>query len=320
MKSVLVTGALGFVGANLTRRLLADGHTVHALVHAGQNMWRLDDILDHVRLHETALSHPRAMDRLIEEVQPEWVFHLAAHGAYPTQQDYRKMVVTNVLGTMTLVEACVRHGSEALVNSGSSSEYGFKDHPPAEAEAVDPNSHYAVTKAAATMYCRHMAIANDAHILTLRLYSVYGPYEEPTRLWPTLIVHALAGRLPSLAGPEIARDFVYVDDVVDAYLKAAAANRLPRGTIFNVGSGKQTTLRNLVKMVRRELKVEVEPEWGSMPGRSWDTRTWVSDVTSIRQTLEWTPRSSLEDGLRSFIEWFRGNPRTRAMYERHIDR
>src|SRR6185436_2537188 len=115
------------------------------------------------------------------------------------------------------VQAGLRVGFEAFVNAGSSSEYGFKDHAPAETEWLEPNSDYAVTKAAATLYCRQVAVSGRLPLCTLRLYSIYGPYEEPTRLIPTLILHGTEGALPALAAPDTARDYVHVDDASEAY-------------------------------------------------------------------------------------------------------
>src|SRR5205085_63861 len=135
--------------------------------------------------------------------------------------DLRRMIQTNLLGTVNLVEACIAAGCAAIVNTGSSSEYGFKDHAPTETEWLEPNSHYAVTKASATLFCHYTAQHWEGLLPTLRLYSVYGPYEEPSRLLPTVILHGLQNRLPPLVNPEIARDYIAVDDVCDAYLLAA---------------------------------------------------------------------------------------------------
>jgi nucleoside-diphosphate-sugar epimerase len=300
---VLVTGATGFVGANLVRRLHADGHVVHALVQRASSRWRLQGLRTRLRLHEAGLESRSAVEAVVRRVRPEWVFHLAAYGAYSWQTDLDRMVRTNVVGTMNLVRACLRTGVAALVNTGSSSEYGFKDHPPGEREWLDPNSHYAVTKAAQTLFCRHTAIREGVHLPTLRLYSVYGPWEEPGRLVPTLVLHGMERRLPPLVAPDVARDYVYTDDVSDAFVRAAAVAGQERGAVYNVGSGRQTTLAEVVDVVRRLMRVDAEPVWGSMPGRAWDTTVWVADNARIRAALGWEPRHDLEDGLGRMVAW-----------------
>lgn len=317
MKRALVTGATGFVGANLARRLLVEGHEVHLLVRPGHDPWRIEAIRPDVRLHLGELADADAVGRAVERVRPEWVFHLAAHGAYPAQRSVEAIVRTNVLGTVALVEACCRSGFEAFVHTGSSSEYGFKDHPPAESEWLDPNSHYAVTKASATLFCRYTARHRDVPITTLRLYSAYGPWEEPTRLMPTLAVCGLAGSLPPLVNPAIARDYVHVDDVVDACLLAVTTPAPERGAVYNLGTGVQTSLHEVVDVARRVLGLTVEPRWGSMPDRSWDTSVWVADSRAIRRALGWAPRHTLEQGFRLMVAWLRDDPALCQLYVSH---
>ncbi len=307
-RRVLVTGASGFVGANLARRLLAEGHDVHLLLRARHNPWRVQEIRDQVTVHEADLGDLPDLEAVMAAARPEWVFHLGAHGAYPDQQDLDRMIATNVQGTANLLRAAERAGVEAFVNSGSSSEYGYKDHAPTEDEWLEPNSHYAATKAAATLLCRYTAQRTGLRITTLRLYSAYGPYEEPRRLVPTLVVMGLEGRLPPLVNPNVARDYVHVDDVCDAYLLAAATPGQEPGAVFNVGTGVQTTLREIVATARRLLAIETEPVWGSMPDRSWDTNVWVSNPSRIRAQLGWSPRHDVEEGLRATVAWLSDHP------------
>jgi len=308
MKRVILTGGTGFVGANLARRLLCDGHELHLLVRPGHQRWRIEDIRADVRLHELSLHDKDTVARLVSQIRPEWVFHLAVHGAYSWQTDWEQMVQTNIQGTMSLVSACLKTGFEALVNTGSSSEYGFKDHAPAESEPLEPNSHYAVTKAAATLFCRHTAQSQQVRLPTLRLYSVFGPYEEPGRLLPTLIMRGLNGELPPLADPAVARDFVYVDDVVEAYLLAATVPTSEWGPVYNVGTGVQTSLREVAAVAREIMSIAPEPVWNAMPNRTWDANVWVSDNRKIRAQLGWQPRHTFADGFRLMRDWFQQGP------------
>src|SRR5207248_1453496 len=195
----------------------------------GCKAWRIEAIRADVRLHELRLEDAGDVARAIEQIRPEWVFHLAVHGAYSSQTDLHQMLLTNIHGTMNLVTACLKTGFQAFINTGSSSEYGFKDHPASETELLEPNSQYAVTKASATLFCRYTAQREQAPLTTLRLYSVYGPYEEPSRLMPTLIVRGLRREWPPLVKPETARDYVHVDDAVAAYLLAAQHTNHERG-------------------------------------------------------------------------------------------
>jgi len=318
MKRVAITGAAGFVGANVTRRLLQDGHEVHLLIRPDHAMWRIDDIRDDVRMHTADLGDRQRVEDAIREIKPDWVFHLAAHGAYSWQTDLSEIVRTNILGTVNVAEAAAKAGVETLVNTGSSSEYGYKDHAPSENEVVEPNSHYAVTKATATMFCRFTAQKSGIRMPTLRLYSVYGPYEEPRRLVPSLVVRALQSRLPPLANPNTARDYVYVADVVEAYLLAATTDISDPGAVFNVGTGIQTTLHDIVDVTRQMLDVTEPPSWGSLPDRTWDTTIWRADPTRIQRELGWTPRYDVRSGLAETIGWFRANSALCEFYARQL--
>jgi len=316
-KRVLVTGATGFVGANLARRLVSDGHEVHLLVRPRDTRWRIKGILDDVMLHECTLQQDELVEKTVATIDPEWVFHLAAYGAYSSQRNVRDIVSTNYNGTINLVEACLKTGFEAFVNAGTSSEYGYVDHAPRETELPEPNSHYAATKAGATLYCSYVAHHQSRRITTLRLYSVFGPWEDPTRLLPTLLILGMRGELPPLVSPTIARDYVYVDDVVNAFIRTASTTGENVGSVYNVGTGVQTSLAQVVELVRDQLLVGVEPQWGSMPDRQWDTDVWIGDSTSIKKALDWTPSHTLAQGLGEFTEWFRAHEDIREFYETH---
>lgn len=307
MKRALVTGATGFVGANLARRLLADGHRVIALVRPRHDPWRLADLGARVEYLTADLSDLAGLRQAIDRARPDWIFHLAVYGAYSDQADLDGMLATNLHGTINLVRAAGDVGCDVLVNTGSSSEYGLKTSAPDETTWLEPNSHYAITKAAATQYCSYAAQSTGRSIVTLRLYSVFGPWEEPRRLMPTLIRQGLVGRLPPLVGPAIARDYIYVDDVVAAYLLVASAGRNLE-PVYNVGTGVQTTLGEVVAIARRHLPIADEPSWGSMPPRTWDTTAWVADSHRLREQLGWSPAWSVESGFGAFVEWFRADP------------
>lgn len=299
-----MTGAAGFVGANLVHRLVADGHEVHAILQPTTNTWRLDDLND-MRRFEGDIADGDDVERAFHSARPDWIFHLAAHGAYSFQTNIVGMAQSNVLGIATILAAAERHGCEVLINTGTSSEYGDCDHAPREDEPPRPNSDYAATKATATWLCER-ARTRGVPVTTLRLYSAYGPYEEERRLIPTLLRAALAGGWPPLAAPTVVRDYVYVGDVIDAYM--IAATNPNRSTIYNVASGVQTSLAEIVRTAAELFSVAAEPRWGDYPNRAWDTRVWVGDPALIRSELGWVATTSLVDGLTQSASWLAAHP------------
>lgn len=311
----LVTGAGGFVGANLAAALARSGHDVVAWVHHGSPTWRLDHLADTIEVVPMELLDAEAVEAGVRSARPDWVFHLAAHGAYSWQRDPERIMQTNLVATVRLLAACQRHGFAAFVHAGSSSEYGFQDHAPREDELPEPNSDYAVMKAAATLHGRFVAQRDDVHVVTLRLYSVYGPWEEPGRLMPTLVARGLEGRLPPLVSPDTPRDFVSVRDAERAFLLAAERDDLERGSVFNIASGRQTTLREVVEVARAQLGISSDPQWGTEPQRSWDAAVWVGDAERAREQLGWTAEDDLPTGFGRLVEWLRESPSLWSRYE-----
>lgn len=309
MKRVVLTGASGFVGANLAERLVNDGHEVHLLLREGYKTWRLEHFLSHTHVHIVNLLDREALTAAIELIRPDWIFHLAAYGAYSWQDNSIEAINTNYLCAVNLLEASLKTGFEVFINTGSSSEYGFKDHAPAEDDYLEPNSGYAATKAAATLFCRYAAQRYKSPLFTLRLYSVYGPYEEPNRLIPTVILKGLHAEFPPLASADIARDFIYIEDVIRAYLfLAESSNPLPYGEVYNVGTGRQTTLKEAIEIARNVFDIKAEPIWGSMPNRKWDATVWVANNRKLC-ALGWLPQFEFQSGFQKTIEWFKQNPR-----------
>jgi dolichol-phosphate mannosyltransferase len=142
-----------------------------------------------------------------------------------------------------------------------------------------------------------------------RLYSVYGPFEDFSRLIPRLLLSAREQTFPSLVNPAISRDFVFVEDVcraVESLVEKAPSVR--RGEIYNIGTGARTTLGELVGLVRSTFHVASEPRWGTMPDRAWDHPDWYADPRKAKRDLGWSASVALQDGLSSTMRWLESNP------------
>lgn len=302
---IVVFGASGFIGANLFEQLFRVRRDVFALTHDATKAWRLKllDVPAENVVHCDILSDASVRD-VFGRIQPRTVFNLAAYGAYSKQKNVGLTYETNVSGTVNILEAC--SPEMVYVHAGSSSEYGFNCAAPKETDRVEPNSHYAVSKVSAAYVLEYYAKVQQLNTVNLRLYSIYGGWEEPDRLIPRLVEEARRGSLPPLVSPDISRDFVYVDDCVDAFVQAAgrvrADNRV-RGRSYNIATGRKTTMRELVDVARQVFTVAPEPVWGSMGNRAWDLADWYGDPTAAQTELGWTAATSLADGLRQTADW-----------------
>lgn len=303
----MVTGAGGFVGANLVRALLARGDQPEAIIRPGSDAWRLEEVRDELPLIPVDLDDADALAAAVVEHRPEVVFHLAASGGYSWQRDLDAMLSVNVRATETLL-AAAREVDACVVHAGSSSEYGHRHGAASELDRLEPNSHYAVTKAAATHLCRLAASTHGQVAVTLRLYSVYGPWEDPRRLMPTLVRTAGEGHWPPLVAPNTARDFVWVGDACDAFIRAATAEFDDPGAALNIASGTQTSLSAVVDVARRVFEIEEPPQWGTMDPRAWDTDVWVGDPAAAARVLGWRARTPLDEGLHAMADWLGQRP------------
>jgi len=308
MDKVLVTGATGFVGANLVRRLLREGYDVHILSRVSSNRWRLADVLSQLHDHTVDLRHEKGLKRLVERIDPDIIFHLANVGVYGgvTAPD-RDYIEANFVGTVNLYNACSDVSYRCFVNTGSSTEYGPKIQPMKETDVCEPINMYSVTKCAATLYGSYIAKTEEKPTICLRLFTPFGPYDEKTRLVSYAVVNALRNEDLNLADPKAARDYIYIEDVLDVYLKSVEKASEFRGEVFNVGRGSETAISYIVNKVIELTHSKSKVNWRATGGRAWDSDKWEADIEKTSKTLGWKPAHTIDEGIRKTIDWFRSN-------------
>jgi len=308
-KIVLVTGATGFVGSNIVRRLVEEKKfAVHILARKISNFWRIRDLLNEVNLHEVALAESTLLKRTIKTIKPEVIFHLANAPLYQgTQSKKSDYINTNFAGTVNLIDACGEVNYKCFVNTGSSAEYGPKNRPMRETDVCLPLSLYAVSKLAGTTYSHYIGKTTSHPIINFRLFSPFGPYDDPKRLIVEIIANALQNKPIFLSIKEAVRDYIYINDVVDAYLAVIERADKYKGGIFNIGSGRETRVKEVVETVLKLTDSKSKIKWGVFSSRSFESPKWQADITKTKRYLRWWPRYSLEKGLKETINWFRKN-------------
>jgi nucleoside-diphosphate-sugar epimerase len=298
----LITGATGFVGSHLTRHLLARGFEVHALCRRCSSFERLEDVRHRLHVHTASLTDRHGLRRVVGAIMPQYIAHLAAATMHAgTSATAAAIVRTNLLGTVNLIDACDGIDYAGFVNAGDAFEYGPKRRPAKESDRCRPTTLDGRAKEIATLYARYAGLARGRPIVTLRLFSVFGPGDHPDRLVPRLIADASAHAPLDLSHPTVGRDYLYVEDVAGLFTAALRASRRLGGEVLNAGSGRRVTLAELVERVCAFTGSRSEVRWGAFPLASHDRGCWTADVTRLHAALRWRPRFSLEEGLRATI-------------------
>jgi len=304
---VLVTGATGFIGSHLTRRLVGAGAEVHALTSTVSSVYpvRLVDIREQVTLHGGNLCDSGAMASLVEHAQPSIVFHLGAYTHVGKSWDrIDECIQTNVHGSVTLLQALARTDYERFVYTSTSEVYGDITVPFREDAAAEPLSPYSVSKYAGERFCRMLEKGLGWPIVVVRPFNAYGPAQSPDRIIPEIIVKALHKQRLAMTQGRQTREFNYVEDLVEGFIRAATVPGI-EGEVFNIGGGEELSMRDLAQEILDIMGNPIEPELGALPERPTEIPAMRSDVTKARSRLGLPPFRPLSEGLIPTIAWYR---------------
>jgi len=312
---ILVTGGAGFIGSHLTRRLLDRSDRVTILddfndfydpARKRANVARVAD-RDGFSLVEGDIRDADLVDKLFRDHQFDAVVHLAARaGVRPSLKEPILYEDTNCIGTLRLLEAARHNGPDTFIFGSSSSVYGINQKVPfAEDDEVNqPISPYATTKRAGELLCYNYHHLYDLNIACLRFFTVYGPAQRPE-----MAIHkftdllARGEEIPMYGDGSSRRDYTYIDDIIDGVV--ASLDLAPPFEILNLGGAETTALADLVRMIAEELGVEHRIQY--LPDQPGDVPITYADVRKAGRVLGYSPRVSIREGVRRFVEWYREN-------------
>lgn len=299
---IAVTGAGGFIGANLVRRLLGEGHDVCAILRPNGSPARLAGLkitFAHADLHD-----PETLAQALRRHKPETVYHLASSvwGGHTSPGDHERTIVG---GMANLLVACERFTPRRLIVTGSAAEYGagtgFDEDSPCQ-----PDTALGKVKASACRMATEEALRLGIECVWFRLFTPYGPFESPNRLVPSAIRAALSGQTLVLRSPHEERDFLAVVDAVEAMARVAWAP-LPNPAILNLCSGQPTSVASLTNLIFH--CAGAEPAWRQAPPSPGDTREALARSSGhnrrAREWLGWSPRLDLNTGIQHAIAWWK---------------
>ena len=292
---VLITGATGFIGSHLARRLVADGAQVSAFRRVGVETLRRPGSLRQVEVdwRDVDLRTFGAVSRAVEAIQPAIVFHLAAEGVTDPFLSPDAAIRANVYGAIHLLRA-VDGGAPVIVARS-----------PGERDALNV---YAASKAAAWEFCRMYGRTHGWPIAGVMPFQAYGPGQPEPALIPSAIAAALRGDDFALTHGRQQRDWVHVDDVAGALLELYRRPELMpvlAGDTLEIGTGRTASVREVVEMIYQLIGGSGRPLIGALPARPGEVDRQVADADRVRQLIGWRAHVSLEDGLREMIEWTR---------------
>jgi UDP-glucose 4-epimerase len=290
-RKALVTGATGFIGRHLCTRLVEHGAEVHAISRREQPPGH-----DLVEWHRADIADSDAVQALVQSVGPDTVFHLGSQVCGdPGHQFVRPMLESNLLGTVNLLTAVQDAGCRRMVMTGSVVE------PRNDAAATSP---YAAAKGAATGYARMFHTLYGTPVVCLRLAMVYGPGQlDSDKLIPHVVTSLLQGEAPRISSGRWEVDWVYVDDVVEALLMAAAADEL-EGHTLDIGSGDVASVRSVAERLAGMVEGDLGLNVGVVDDRPLE-RSVSSNLARTRELLGWAPATPLREGLRQTVKWYR---------------
>lgn len=305
-QSVLITGASGFIGSHLARRLVELGGKVHVLIRPQSDLWRIEDLLDKgITVWEVEVNDEDGINRCVSSIRPRRVFHLAAFvNPARSLKLLDEMIDVNIKGTVTLLKAMEGAPLECFVNVGTCEEYGDSDAPFVEEQRESAVSPYSASKVSATHFCQMIYKITGMPIVTVRPFLTYGPFQEPKMLVPSLIQDCLNNKREfCMTSGEQTREFNYVTDVVEGVMQASLSKSLIGG-IVNIGNGKEYKIIDVVKMIVKIMDSSILLNCGGLNHREGEVSHFYSSTEKFNKILKTISATPLEEGLKKTVDWY----------------
>lgn len=302
----LITGASGFVGSCLARLMVEAGETVAIIHRPESDLWRVGDVLGRLRCIQGDLLTLNDAAGAIRDFAPDTVFHLAWYGVGNKHRNEEGQIDKNIISSLELLRIGRAAGCKTFVGLGSQAEYGPHGAMIDETAATNPTTLYGAAKLSAYLLCKAIAEASGIRFAWLRIFSAYGPKDNPDWMIPYMIRTLLKRQRPSLTAGEQKWDYVFVEDAARAIYEVARHENASGA--FNLGSGQVSMIRSIQERVRDLIDPSLPLGLGEVPYRPDQVMHLQADITRLRQLAGWEPKVPLDEGLRRCVEWYRTSP------------
>ena len=251
VRKVLIFGASGFIGSNVTHFFLRKGEEVHVCLKNHTNAWRINDIVNNLNIQIGDLSSKNDIESVLFSVKPDIVINCTGVVAGFDMQDQQDVIQKNFVNTVNLTNACVNSKADQLINTGSAYECGFSYDPVLTNKCQNsPIGLYGITKKAEREYIDMIAKKFEKKYFTLRLFTPFGPFDSPIRLIPYILISLINNNIPNIQNPLSGRDFIYIKDVSNIFYRLAKNPEIIENqSVLNVGTGKNTKVIDIVEIL-----------------------------------------------------------------------
>ena len=311
-KRIVITGANGFLGSNLTRFFLKKGYDVHITVRKSSDLWRIKEIIAELSVSYLNKSSKEEFEDVIQFVKPDTLINAIGADQKKYIRDESSTWFGNIDCLVNITRSLKNWTNISLIQLGSSFEYGrttLINNPVNENTICEPVSEYGITKLLSTEYLRYLGMNEILYSASVRIFNVYGQFESPERLIPDIVIKNLTGSKVILKNPKVSRDFIHVDDVVEVIrLLVEKQNYINENKfdILNVGTGMPHTVEEVANYILKNTASRMPIETNQLDNRPENSYPGpIADIQKIKKSLGWKPRFTLEDGLKDTVDWFK---------------
>jgi nucleoside-diphosphate-sugar epimerase len=304
---ILITGATGFIGANVAINLAREDHEIYGLSRNGEYNWRLEGECDKIRLVKSDISSYERTYSAIESIKPDGIINCAQYGAYPKEKSNKLMFEINNVGLFNILDICTKLNVNWLINCGTSFEYDGSKESIRESTISNPHSYYGIFKANGTKMLDLYSNLIGTKLMTLRIFQAYGPFEPKGRLVPYLLYNLITDLDVHLNNPYLERDFTYIKDITTAFSDSIKAmDNLEKHEVINVGSGTYTSIQDFAKAGKNIINSSSRIILDTLQTKPEDRINRIfADVTKAKTILKWNPKFQVSEGIKDFAIWFK---------------